>query len=199
MEQALAQGTSLAMMVPILIVGWWRYTRRHPVALGTALPLAVLASAATYGVAQVATGLDSGLLRSLFGVFLVLIALRMLTGRRPAGNADGAGGLFDRRWQPLVGIPGGACMGLLGVGGGLLATPIFTQVFGQRQTVAQSLSLVLVTPCSAVALLTLRPRPPGGLVDWPAHGHRRPCSPCPPGCRWPTACPSAACAWPLPG
>ena len=42
MRQALAQGTSLAMMVPILIVGWWRYTRRHPVALGTALPLAVL-------------------------------------------------------------------------------------------------------------------------------------------------------------
>lgn len=153
MEQALAQGTALAMMVPILIVGWWRYTRRHPVAPGTALPLAMLASAATYGVAQVATGLDSGLLRSLFGVFLVLIALRLLTGRRPAGSADGAG-VVDRRWQPLVGIPGGACMGLLGVGGGLLATPIFTQVFGQRQTVAQSLSLVLVTPCSAVALLT---------------------------------------------
>ncbi|HRH75043.1 MAG TPA: sulfite exporter TauE/SafE family protein [Zoogloea sp.] len=124
-----------------------------PVAPGTALPLAVLASAATYGVAQVATGLDSGLLRSLFGVFLILIALRMLAGNRKAGSADGAG-YFNRKWLPLVGIPGGACMGLLGVGGGLLATPIFTQAFGQRQTVAQSLSLVLVTPCSAVALLT---------------------------------------------
>ena len=77
------------------------------------------------------------------------VSMKIIQG----GNADGAG-VFDRRWQPLVGIPGGACMGLLGVGGGLLATPIFTQVFGQRQTVAQSLSLVLVTPCSAVALLT---------------------------------------------
>ena len=154
MEQALAQGTSLAMMVPILIVGWWRYTRRHPVAARTALPLAVLASATTYGVAHVATGLDSSVLRALFSVFLIAVALRMLSaGKRKAGEADRKA-TIGSRWLPLVGIPGGACMGLLGVGGGLLATPFFTQLFGQRQTVAQSLSLVLVTPCSAVALFT---------------------------------------------
>ena len=110
----------------------------------------MLASAATYGVAQVATGLDSGLLRSLFGVFLILIALRMLAGSRKAGSADGAG-YFNRKWLPLVGIPGGACMGLLGVGGGLLATPIFTQAFGQRPLPAQAGGVLQVAAVDGIA------------------------------------------------
>jgi len=65
--------------------------------------------------------------------------------------------------MPLVGILGGACMGLLGVGGGLVATPCFTGFFGQRQTVAQSLSLALVTPCPIVALMTYGS---AQRVDW---------------------------------
>jgi hypothetical protein len=56
--------------------------------------------------------------------------------------------------MPLVGIVGGSSMGLLGIGGGLAATPIFNGWFGQRQTVAQSLSLALVAPSSIIALLT---------------------------------------------
>lgn len=45
-------------------------------------------------------------------------------------------------------------MGLLGIGGGLVATPLIIGWLKQRQTVAQSLSLALVAPSSAVALLT---------------------------------------------
>ena len=53
MEQALAQGTSLAMMVPILLVGWWRYSRRHPITWRTAIQLGLLASLTTWLVAYV--------------------------------------------------------------------------------------------------------------------------------------------------
>lgn len=48
---------------------------------------------------------------------------------------------LNLRLMPLVSLVGGSSMGLLGIGGGLLATPLFTGLFGQRQTVAQSLSL----------------------------------------------------------
>lgn len=162
MEQALAQGTSLAMMVPILLVGWWRYTRRHPVPWRTALLVGVLASATTVLVAGVATALNPDVLRSVFSVFLLVLAANMLF-RRKNPVAEAATGRFSPRWMPLVGILGGACMGLLGVGGGLVATPCFTGFFGQRQSVAQSLSLALVTPCSIVALMTYGS---AQRVDW---------------------------------
>lgn len=162
MEQALAQGTSLAMMVPILLVGWWRYTRRHPVPWRTAIQIGTLASATTLLVAYVATGLNPNVLRSIFSVFLLILSLRMLARRRTPVTAEG-GSRFNLGLMPMVGILGGACMGLLGVGGGLVATPIFTNCFGQRQAVAQSLSLALVTPCSIVALITYGS---AQQVDW---------------------------------
>jgi uncharacterized membrane protein YfcA len=65
--------------------------------------------------------------------------------------------------MPLVGIVGGSSMGLLGVGGGLVATPLFNGWFGQRQTVAQSLSLALVAPSSIIALMTYSN---ANRVDW---------------------------------
>lgn len=162
MEQALAQGTSLAMMVPILLVGWWRYSRRHPVPWRMAAQIGLLASLTTVLIAYVATSLNPNVLRTVFSIFLVIVALRMLVKQKKPATEE-ASSRFSPRLMPLVGIIGGACMGLLGVGGGLVATPFFTGFFGQRQTVAQSLSLALVTPCSIVALITYGS---AQRVDW---------------------------------
>lgn len=163
MEQAMAQGTSLAMMVPILLVGWRRYSRRHPIPWQTATQIGLLASLTTWLVAYAATSLNPNVLRAVFSVFLLAVALHMLARRKKLTPDEEAGSRFNPRLMPLVGILGGACMGLLGVGGGLVATPFFTGFFGQRQTVAQSLSLALVTPCSIVALMTYGS---AQRVDW---------------------------------
>lgn len=162
MDQAVAQGTALVMMVPNLLIAWWRYNRRHPVALRTALQIGALASLTTWGVAHLATRLEPALMRAVFGTFLLLLALRLLVQQR-AGPPIDAHSLLDIRLMPLVGIVGGSSMGLLGIGGGLVATPLFTGWFGQRQTVAQSLSLALVAPSSLVALLTYSS---AQRVDW---------------------------------
>ncbi|WP_348693281.1 sulfite exporter TauE/SafE family protein [Duganella fentianensis] len=161
MEQALAQGTSLAMMVPILLLGWWRYSRHHPFDWRVSLPIGVLAVLATVLIARYATGLPPLALRVLFALFLLWLAARLL--RRSPVALQPARPARSLRLMPLVGLLGGCCMGLLGVGGGLVATPVFTGVFGQRQTVAQSLSLALVTPCSLVALITYAE---AGHVQW---------------------------------
>jgi uncharacterized membrane protein YfcA len=86
----------------------------------------------------------------------------MLT-HTPAGRSTQPGKPRDLRYLPLVGLVGGSSMGLLGVGGGLVATPFFTGWFGQRQTVAQSLSLALVAPSSIIALMTYSS---AQRVDW---------------------------------
>ena len=70
---------------------------------------------------------------------------------------------LNARVLPLVGMAGGSSMGLLGIGGGLVATPLLSGWLGQRQTVAQSLSLALVAPSSVVALATYAG---AQRVDW---------------------------------
>ena len=162
LDQAVAQGTALVMMVPNLLIGWWRYNQRHPVALKTALQIGVLACTTTWLVAHLATRLPSDLMRMVFGLFLLLVALRMLR-RTPASCATTRTKPRDLRYMPLVGVLGGSSMGLLGVGGGLVATPVLTGWFGQRQTVAQSLSLALVAPSSIIALMTYSG---AHRVDW---------------------------------
>lgn len=162
MDQAVAQGTALVMMVPNLLLSWFRYSQRQPVALSTALQIGALACLTTWLVAQVATRLAPDLMKVVFSVFLLLLSVRMLLGRAKDGATQTRNSLSPRL-LPLVGMLGGSVMGLLGVGGGLLATPIFNSWFGQRQTVAQSLSLALVAPSSMIALLTYSS---AQRVDW---------------------------------
>lgn len=162
LDQALAQGTALVMMVPNLLIAWWRYSQRHPVAIKTALQIGAWACLTTWLVAHLATRLAPDLMRTVFSVFLLVLSLRMLL--RPSTNTPApAHKPRDLRLMPLVGIVGGSSMGLLGVGGGLVATPIFSGWFGQRQTVAQSLSLALVAPSSIIALMTYSG---AQRVDW---------------------------------
>ena len=165
MEQQLAQGTALVLMVPNLMVGWWRYSQRHPLAWRNALVIGVSGTLTTWWVAHFATRLDPMILRYLFSGFIGLLALRLLVPRYGPnhGKTGGEGAVMRTRALPLVGMAGGSCMGLLGVGGGLVATPLLSGWLGQRQTVAQSLSLALIAPSSVVALLTYTG---AQQVDW---------------------------------
>ncbi len=154
MDQPLAQGTALVMMVPNLLVGWWRYAQHHPVPAHRAITIGVIACVTTWFMARFANAISPKLLRLAFSLFLLGMAVQMLVQlRRFQPQADSPERL-DPRLVPLVGLVGGSSMGLLGIGGGLLATPILTGLFGLRQTVAQAFSLALVAPSSVVALLT---------------------------------------------
>jgi uncharacterized membrane protein YfcA len=161
MPQPLAQGTALVLMVPNLLLGWWRYHQHHPLPWRHALLIGVSASLTTWLVAHFATRLDPAILRGLFSAFIGLLALNLLVRRRAPLNAGEQ--VLQARRLPWVGVLGGTSMGLLGIGGGLVATPVLTGWLGQRQTVAQSLALALVAPSSVVALLTYAN---AQRVDW---------------------------------
>lgn len=158
LEQATAQGTALVMMVPNLLLAWWRYARRNPVDLHGALGVAVVGTLTTWGTAHFAQSLDQRVLRSLFALFLLYLAVRTIRPLRLPEKPR-----FSPRWLPLVGLIGGSCMGLLGVGGGLVATPVMTRGFALGQRTAQSMALALVSPSSAMALATYAQH---DRVDW---------------------------------
>ncbi len=77
-DQQLAQGTSLAVIVPTTVIGAYVHARAGRVDWRTALRLGIGGIAGGLVGAQVALGLDETVLRRLFAVFLALMAARML-------------------------------------------------------------------------------------------------------------------------
>jgi uncharacterized membrane protein YfcA len=86
-DQHVAQGTSLVVIVPAAMIGTWTHYRR-----GTIRPRDALLVAAGGVIGAVigslsALSLDDELLRRLFAVVLVVVAVRMLVPKRsPAAD-----------------------------------------------------------------------------------------------------------------
>jgi len=88
-EQKSAQGTALAVMVPMALVGAIRYWRNPQVELnGMVILLLVLgAVVGTLAGTELAGRLPAGTLRKLFAVLLMITAIRMFTASPRPGNA----------------------------------------------------------------------------------------------------------------
>ena len=195
LDQQVAQGTTLVMVVPNVLFAFWRYRRRVGVDLRIAATLGLSSLVATYPVARIATGLDPRDLRLAFAGFLVvlaaIIAWRTLSGTGEASRRPP----LAWGWSAVLGLAGGGVSGLFGVGGAFIAPPVLTAFFGVRQIEAQGLALALVCPGTFVALATYAApdRSIGGSAcRWPLAASRP--------SRWVwlprTACRSVACALP---
>jgi hypothetical protein len=161
MDQTLAQGTALVMMVPNVLLGFWRYRQRSPFPLLLAVRIGALSVGASWLAAHLALGLDQALLRQVFAGFMLLLGAYFW---RAAGQGSPARGQpWPARYLPGVGLIGGACGGFFGVGSGIVAAPILVRGFGKGQTEAQGLALALVVPAALVALASYSR---AGEVDW---------------------------------
>ncbi|OGW61169.1 MAG: permease [Nitrospirae bacterium RIFCSPHIGHO2_01_FULL_66_17] len=81
-SQHLAQGTTLAMMVPpIGILAAWMYFKEGYVDLSVAAVLCVGFFFGGWLGAKVATGLSSAVLERVFGVALLAVSIKMIVGR----------------------------------------------------------------------------------------------------------------------
>jgi uncharacterized membrane protein YfcA len=154
MNQQLAQGTALVMVVPNVLMATWRYHQRTPINFRHALALSVGGFLAAWLGSTLAVRLDANAMRVGFAGFMLLLAADNYAQTfipRPAASTQ------MRHGWPWLGVLGG-CSGLLGgffgVGGAVLATPVLTSVFGTSQVVAQGLSLALAAPSTGITLVT---------------------------------------------
>ncbi|MCK9800215.1 hypothetical protein BK634_04245 [Pseudomonas chlororaphis] len=154
LDQQIAQGTALVMVVPNVMLALWRYHQRNRIELRHALPLAVMGFTFAWLGSIWAVGIDAQLMRIGFVVFLVVLSaynlVRMFVGNRPAS----AQMRYSWPWLGVLGAASGAMGGLFGVGGAVVATPVLTSIFGTTQVVAQGLSLALALPSTGVTLVT---------------------------------------------
>ncbi|AXA78608.1 sulfite exporter TauE/SafE family protein [Achromobacter xylosoxidans] len=160
MSQQLAQGTALIMVLPTIMMAVRKYNQQTRIDRRVALAGAGGAVVFTWVGARLALGIDSGVLRLSFAVFLFFLALfyawqTWRAGRaRRAPRAGGNAPVFTPRRAAALGVLCGTLGGFFGVGGAVLAVPIITTVFRLPQTTAQALALCMVIPGSAVALVT---------------------------------------------
>ena len=79
MSQQAAQGTSLAMMLPpIGILAAYNYYKAGHVDIKIALVLAITFIAGSYFGSKLAIRLPQELMKKIFGIFLLLVAIKML-------------------------------------------------------------------------------------------------------------------------
>lgn len=154
LNQTVAQGTALVMIVPNVLIGFWRYRQRNPFPLRTALSIGLASMLSAYPAAQLAVALDAATLRGGFALFLLWLAGYFAWNSRlhAAPLSAPPNAHWHERYLPIVGAIGGIFAGLFSVGSGIVATPIFVRGFGKRQAVAQGLALALATPSAVVAL-----------------------------------------------
>lgn len=80
LDQATAQGTSLAVIVPTVLIGTYVHARRGRVVWAAALPVAAGGIVGGLLGARIALATDPQLLRRLFAALLVLLAARLIVG-----------------------------------------------------------------------------------------------------------------------
>jgi uncharacterized membrane protein YfcA len=163
LDQQIAQGTALVMVVPNVMLALWRYHQRNRIELRHALPLATMGFCFAWIGSIWAVGIDAQTMRIGFVAFLVALSaynlLRMFIANTPAS----AQMHYGWPWLGVLGAASGSMGGLFGVGGAVVATPVLTSVFGTSQVVAQGLSLALALPSTGVTLVTYAAH---HQVDW---------------------------------
>lgn len=153
LDQQLAQGTALLMVLPNVLLALWRYNQRNKIRLRHALMLIVPSFIFAWLMSLWAVSLDPQTMRLGFvGFLLVLIVFNLMQMMRSTTRLGS--GLQRERWLWLLGVGSGITGGLFGVGGGVVATPILTSLFGASQVVAQGLALALAAPSTGITLLT---------------------------------------------
>lgn len=107
-EQKSAQGTALALMVPMALVGAFRYWKNPQI--DVSLPIvALIVLGALPGVlagTELAARLPSHILRKIFAIFLAIIAVKMFTASPKRGSHAPGESLINHNNVNLV-EPGG--------------------------------------------------------------------------------------------
>lgn len=162
LDQQLAQGTALLMVLPNVLLALWRYHQRNRISVRNAMMLIVPSFLASWLTSTWAVRIEAQSMRIGFVGFLIVLTLfNLMQMFSHKGNAGAE--LRHGSWLWVLGLGSGITAGLFGVGGGVIATPILTGVFGATQVAAQGLALALAAPATVITLTTYAVH---GHVNW---------------------------------
>src|SRR2546421_2618314 len=162
LPQREANGTSLAVIIPVAIVGATILGGGHQIDFQVGIILAIGSVGGAVAGARLTRRLSDMVLRRTFGVLALIVGVLIIgdallhavgvsahagSGLRPSGLSLWAMAL-------LVGIVAGVLSGLLGIGGGAVMVPAMTLLMGLSQHVAQGTSLLVIIPTAISGSIT---------------------------------------------
>ena len=149
-----AHATSLLVIIPISLRGAWLYHRAGCVEWDAVWRMGLTSVVTAVIGARVAVALPSEVLKVAFGIFLLVVATRLVIGKRPTETAAGASHAHDM----LRALVGGAAVGFfsatLGVGGGLVAIPVLLYWLHLPIRKVSGTSLAIITFTAAAGVLS---------------------------------------------
>ena len=149
MDQRRASATSLAAIVPSVVIGSIGYLAHNEVDLVAALALAVGTVPGALLGTRLLRILPLPALRWGFVALLVVIALRLILVETDRGG-DVPLNAVTIILLVIVGVLTGIASGLFGVGGGVIMVPVLVAGFGAGDLVAKGTSLVAMIASSTV-------------------------------------------------
>lgn len=153
-QAVMAHATSLLVIIPVSLRGAWLYRREGLVEWQAVWRMGAASVFTAILGARVAVAIPGQLLKVAFGVFLLVVAIRLLTGRTGSASESGPASHGIRTGHAIA---GGAAVGffsaLLGVGGGLVAIPVLIYALHtpMRKVSGTSLALITFTALTGVA------------------------------------------------
>jgi len=156
-----AHGTSLAVIGLSAIAGVIVYAWHGHVVWSTAAVVAIAGALTARFGARWATRISSAGLARAFAILLVLVATRLLLLQTPPGRVTPLHhGLMGVAIDLGLGGAVGVLAGFMGVGGGILAVPVFILVLGMDPPTAQGTSLAVIMVSG-----------PAGALEHARHGN----------------------------
>jgi len=149
MRQHTAHGTSLLIIFTSALAAAITYSLSESIDASLLAVLIATSVTGAYAGARGARRIPALRLRQLLGVFLILVAARLLLFRE-VDPVFSAGGLSEMAIGAAIGLTGGIASGALGVGGGSIFVPALVLLLGIEQHQAQGLSLWVIV-CSSAA------------------------------------------------
>lgn len=159
LSQHQAHGTSLAVMIFIVLLGAITYSTHGQMDWMVAIQLAIGGVFGAMIGAKVANKISARQLRRYFGLLLVLVAARMVWDVvSSAGGAAVNGDVVSTQGFGTAAVLGlgvltGVLSGLMGVGGGIIMVPAMIYLMGLTQKMAQGISLAVIIPVSVSGAL----------------------------------------------
>lgn len=169
MDQQMAQGTALIMVLPAVLATVRKYNQKEAIDFRAAACGAAGSIVFTWLGAQVALGLDPVFLRRIYALFVLGIAIFYFYQSARAGRSKKPVlprkkvGDYHKGWFALMGVLAGITGGIFGVGGSVIVVPLLTAFFRLSQTDAQGLALTMLIPSIMVALAAYAVQ---GQTDW---------------------------------
>lgn len=153
-SQREANGTSLAVIVPVAIAGAAILGAGHQVDLPIGVALAIGSVVGAVLGARLSRRVSDAGLRRAFGIMATAVGLVLIGDAvlHAAGASSGLGTGLKPNGMALwvlaitVGLVAGVLSGLLGIGGGAIMVPAMTLLMGLTQHAAQGTSLLVIIP-----------------------------------------------------